>query len=223
MPGIFLEDVHGAVSVALVDGISWDAAAQENLALAVERVHQRLRRVLSKAGGDVADVISARLGHGRVVHEEQDALVAALLDRPVERGRRDREADDAIGLRVDHALVRRDLSLRVRAGDHLFELDELIVRRRLRERLHDIGRLGLPGVAAVAQAQEYLEFLRFVGRSRTDPGSERRSERARGDAGRREQPSKSSHAYNLPVAPRLPVRTFPRPIAGTPSADPLVA
>src|SRR3984957_2919614 len=114
--GIFLEDVHRAVGVALVDGISGHAAAEKDLALAVERVHERLRRVLAEARGDVAHVIGARLGHGRVIHEEQDALLATLLDCPIEGARRDGEADDAVGLRVDHALVSGDLSLRIGAG-----------------------------------------------------------------------------------------------------------
>jgi hypothetical protein len=193
-PGILLKNVYGAVGMALVDGISGDAAAEEDLALAVERVHQSLRRVLAEAGRDVAHVISARLGYGRAVHEEQDTLLAAALDCPVERGRREREADDAVGLRVDHALVSRDLTLRVRAGDHLLELDHLIVGRRLRESLHDVGGLGLPGVAAVAETQEYLELLRFISRRRTRRDSECGCERALGDAGGCQQLSKRRHA-----------------------------
>ena len=173
--GILLEDVLRPERVTLVDGVAGHAARQEDLALAAHRIDQRLGGVLAEAGGDVADVVGARLGDGRVIHEEEHALLAAAVDGAVQRGGGDREADDAVRPVGDHALIGGDLRLRIGAGDDLLQIHHLVVGRRLGERLDDVGGFALPGISGVAERQVDLELLVLRGCSRHGCDGKRRS------------------------------------------------
>ena len=104
-------------------------------------------------------VVGAGLGNLAVIGDDHDALVAGVLDRAVQGGRRNRIDDDRLRALLHHGVDLLDLALRVGAGDLHLQVDlvgEILMRRH---GLDHVGGLGLPVVADVAHRQEYLEFL----------------------------------------------------------------
>ncbi len=159
MSGYLAKHLLGRLGARRVDRRSGHAGHHHDIALAVELLDQPL-------GGDATrlllvdrHVVGAGLRNLAVVSDDHHALVARVLDRAVERRRRDRIDDDRLRALLHHGVDLLDLALRVGAGDLHLQIDlvgEILVRRH---RLDHVGGFRLPVVADVAHRQKYLEFL----------------------------------------------------------------
>ena len=159
MSGMLGKDRLGGLGALGIDRSARNAGEHDDVALAAELLHQPLSRHAAGFGLVDVDVIGAFLGDLGVIGEDQNALVAGVLDDAVQRGRRDREDHDGVGALLHHGVDLLDLALGVRTGDLDLEVDLVDHALVGRHGLDHVGGFGLPVVADVAHAQEYLVFL----------------------------------------------------------------
>ena len=133
MSGIRFEHRRGAGAAILADRDAGRAVHDDDLARAAELLDQPFRPEPPpglRVGIDLGRELVG--GHQAVDVDHRNALLAGLLDHPVERRRRAGDHDDAVDIGIDHRLDLRDLRVGVAfgVGDHELVGQALVLELR---------------------------------------------------------------------------------------------